>query len=319
MKELIYLDTSILHSFIAQSQGGLPQSTQVERQEQVTETSQNTTGFAARSFTEMQGDTGTLSIPGLVKSPSGRVRVRIQPGRHSSESISLSELESGKEIISKQLHDNALESFEKYLSEQNKLFDLSESNLEGKFIKITEGFKIVDFRYLRKIIQTEALIDFMFMKQTEEVAAASVETNNSSNGKEKAVKKAALNQIQNTLNRQKGLMKSNFEFIEKSLDYLNDILPTESFLLMGNTIAPLKNEFLREKANELMFKYGGLNTNLKITMLGKVTHKIEDTSMPNISSDPFFEFPKILSSVLGSLGIIEEGNLIISPIAIYFE
>jgi hypothetical protein len=316
MKELIYLDTSFLHSFIAQSQGGLPTSTSHERQEQATHTNQKTTGKSDKSFTQFEADTGSLSIPGLIKSPSGRLRVRIQPGKNSSESISLSELESGKEIISKQLHDNALETFEQYLSEEKQLFNISEENLEGKFIKTVSSFKIIDFQYLRKIIQTDTLIRFMFMNQDEEIQSVKEELK-SLPKQDKNLKQAAFIQYENKVNQEKRKMKSDFEFIEQSLNYINDILPTEAFIIMGNVVAPLKSEYLREKANELMFKYGG--SNLQVTMLGKVTHKIEEISMPDLTKDPFFEFPKILSAVLSPLGVINEGDLIISPVAIYFE
>lgn len=43
--------------------------------------------------------------------------------------------------------------------------------------------------------------------------------------------------------------------MEDSIDYLNDILPTEAFIMVDNIIAPLKNEYLREKAKTLAFKY----------------------------------------------------------------
>lgn len=318
MKELIYLDTAFLHSFIAQSQGGLPQSTQLERQEQVTETSQQSTGYASRSFTEMQGDTGSLSIPGLVKSPSGRLRVRIQPGKTSSDTFSLSELESGKEIISKQLHDNALEAFEEHLSSQNQLHDISDIDLEGKFIKISSSFKIIDFKYLRRILQTDTLMEFMYKKQDEELERLRNEVKQSEK-QQRAIKQAALTQFENQFKKVKSQMKDNFVFMEKSIDYLNDILPTESFIIMEDTIAPLRGEFLRERANELMFKYGGASSSLQVTMLGKVTQEIKSTSMPDLKADPLFEFPQILTGALSPLGVIKKGDYIVSPVAIYFE
>ncbi|MCG2990856.1 hypothetical protein, partial [Escherichia coli] len=86
---------------------------------------------------------------------------------------------------------------------------------------------------------------------------------------------------------------------------------------MGNKIAPLKNNFLRETAKELMFKYGEESEDIKINMIAKVTRVISSTSMPDLSQgDPFFEFPQILNAILGPIGIINKGDLVVSPIAI---
>ena len=89
---------------------------------------------------------------------------------------------------------------------------------------------------------------------------------------------------------------------------------------MDDVILPLKSEHLRETAKELIFKYGEIGSSLRITMIGKVTREITTTAMPDFhNGNPFFEFPQILSGVLGSLGLINSGDLIVSPVAIYFE
>lgn len=319
LKELIYLDTSFLHSFIAQSNGGLPQTTQVEKQEQVTESSQKSTGFSARNFTELEGDTGSIGIPGILKAPSGKMRVRLQPGKNSSETISLTDLESGKEIISKQLHDNALELFEEYLSSGEGLYDLSASDLEGKYVKLTSEFKLIDFVYLNKIIQKDTLLYFMYEQRATEIAATKELLKGMPNGEEKKLQREEINRQQKQFEQEKTLMEQQFDDLEKALNYLMALLPNESFLLMENALAPLKKNYLRESANELMFKYGGVESKIKVTMLGKVTQNLQSITMPTFAQDPFSEFPDFVTNLLGSLGIVKEGDKIISPVAIYFE
>src|SRR5690606_9943566 len=121
--------------------------------------------------------------------------------------------------------------------------------------------------------------------------------------KQKNLNKAKIHQMKNQLTQEKNRLKSQFEFINESLVYLNEILPTESFVKMHNVIAPLKYDFLREKSSELMFKYGN-NNKTKATLIGKVTNIIKTVDMPNLEKDPFFEFPKVLAGVLYPLGVI---------------
>lgn len=319
MKEIIYLDTGVLHSFLAQNNDGLPMESSNERSEEVTDSTKNEKGYNSRSYVDAKLKTGNVNIPFIFQTPEGEFRARLQPGPFATEGTVMSQTETGKEIISKQLHDNALVQFEKYLTESGEIHDLSEENLEGKFIKCTTDFKIIDFKYLQKIMQTDKLIEFMFTKDQEQLDSLKTEIDKIKD-KTKSLQTARFQSEKSRLDKQKKTMKDQFSFLEKSLEYLNDILPTDAFIIIGNTIAPLKNEYLREKAKELTFKYGGAKSNLKITMVGKVTSKVDSVETPDFNgANAFFEFPKLLSTVLHPLGVINEGDLIVSPIAIYFE
>jgi hypothetical protein len=319
MKEIIYLDTGVLHSFLAQNNDGLPTATSNERGEEVNDIHEKSKGFNSRTAFETKLKTGKFEIPVLLKTPEGEAKLVLQPGRFSSKKAVISQTETGKEIISKQLHDNALEVFETHLKKEDLLFSTNDPALEGKFVKCVSSFKIIDFKYLKSILQPKALVEFMFIKSEEEIEKAEREIKKAPKEQQPTMK-AYVNQLTSKVKAEKKLIEEQLIFAEKSINYLNDILPTESFILMENTIAPLKNEYLREKASELMFKYGGTSTNLQMTMIGKVTQKVNGVGMPDFSgNDTFFEFPKILSAVLNPLGIINEGDLIISPIAIYFE
>ncbi|MBO1515676.1 DUF6414 family protein [Metabacillus bambusae] len=319
MKEIIYLDTGMLHSYIAQHYDGLPTETSNERGEEVKDVNEQDHGYKSGTSIEARIKSGKFEIPAFIKTPEGEIKVRWQPGEFMSEKAVISQTETGKEIISKQLHDNALETFENYLENENILYDINDTDIEGKYVKLTSSFKIIDFNYLKKILQTDKLIEFMFMKQDEELKSIKDEVKAVQEKQLKARQQALLNQVSSDLNSKKAEMRGQFQFIEKSMDYLTDILPTNSFIVMENTIAPLKDDYLREKANELMFKYGTSSTNIYLTMVGKVTNKIDSIELPNFDKDPFFSFPKILNMVLNPLGVVNEGDLIISPVAIYFE
>jgi hypothetical protein len=320
MKELIYLDTNFLHSFVAQLQDGLPVNVSYETLEEIRDEKELQEGEKSGAFIEGGIKLGELEIPLIFKSPTGQLKARLQPGLFSSEKINLSQLESGKEIISKQIHDNALNHFEKYLDENKLLFNSLENEPIGKVVKCKSNFKIVDIQYLKNIIQTDKLIEFMFMQQYKKLEILKEQVKNMPSSKEKNIQNAKIKTVEGKINEQKESLKEQFSFVKNALEYLTGILPTESFILMENLIAPLKNEFLREKSNELMFKYGGEESNLQITLIGKVTNKINKVELPDFSGeDALIRIHEIINAILYPIGVIKQGDFVVSPIAIYFE
>jgi hypothetical protein len=320
LKELVYLDTSFIHSFIAQNNDGLPTNISREMNEEVSESKELEQGFKSGSFIEGKFTVGEFEIPLLFKSPSGGLVSRVQPGNFSSEKITLSQLESGREIISKQLHDNALSQFEKYLTDKNLAKDISDNPKPGDYIKVTSSFKIIDFKYLQTVLDPDSLIEFAFNESEEGLKKLKEEISNIKNSKEKQVRLAELRHIENELKNAKSSMKKQFDFLIKALSYLSKILPTDSFVLMNKIISPLKNEYLREKPQELLFKYGGGTSSIEVTLIGKVTKEITKTKMPDLNSvDALYEFPSVVNAVLHEISLINTGDFIVSPIAIYFE
>lgn len=320
MKELIYLDTNFLHSYVAQAHDGLPINISHENVEEIRDTKELEEGEKSGAYIEGSFKFGELEIPLIFKSPTGTIKTRLQPGLFSSERVSLSQLESGKEIISKQLHDNALNQFETFLTQEELLCEITDDDLVGKFIKFKSEFKIIDFEYLLNVIKPETLVEFMFTDEEKQLDELKKQAENKPQGKEKAITKGVYQEFKNKLRRQKDEYKEQFSFIEKALKYLEDILPTQSFILMDNIIVPLKNECLREKSSELMFKYGGGTSSLKITMVGKVTSKIDSVEAPELNGvDGFIRFPELINAVLHSLGVLNKDDLVVSPVAIYFE
>lgn len=315
MKEIIYLDTGVLHSYIAQHYDGLPTETSNERGEEVRDTNEQEQGYKSGTSIEARLKSGKFEVPGFLKTPEGDLKFTWQPGEIISEKAVMSQTESGKEIISKQLHDNALEVF----LENNEFYAIDYPEIQGKLIQCTSEFKIIDFSYLKSMIQPDALLEFMYKEQEDKLSEIKKQIDYNKNNQEKNKLKALYTQFSNEFSNQKKDLKDQFNFMAKAINYLNDILPNESFMVLGKSLAPLKSEFLRETSKELMFKYGGSNSSIQVTMIGKVTNRIDSIEMPDLSINPFFEFPKILNSVLNPLGVINKGDLIVSPIAIYFE
>jgi hypothetical protein len=314
------MDTEFLNSFIAQTYDGLVTETSMESAEGVYEDSILEQGENSNSFIEGRFKTGELDIPLILKSPSGELVTRIQPGTYSSEKVTLSQTESGKEIISKKLHDNALSKFEDFLYENEILKEDNSTVVEGDFIKIKSEFQIVDFSYLENIINPEKLTEFTHLESLENIKNV-----------ENQFKAAQKSELKNHLKNQLKLLKSKvddeiksfkeqLQIIKSAIEYIQDILPSSSFIKMKNILLPLKEEFLRGSSKDIVFKYGGKNTNVDLTLVGKVTKKITETELPKFDNHfEFYQFSELINYVLSSMNILNKGDYIVSPISLYFE
>ncbi|MGE7874823.1 DUF6414 family protein [Bacillus paramycoides] len=331
MKELIYLDKEFLHSFIAQTNDGLITTKSTELQEQRTETHQESKGAQSRGFTEIQGDSGKFEIPAFLKSPSAKITTRIAPGKNFSESFSIADLEAGKEIISTQLHDNALNDFEKYLHNEEliKVIGDISSNLtleSGTYIKTTSHFTAMNFEVIEKMLG-DHFFEIILHNFKAEKEKSIQEVENDVNIKP-AQKKVAIQLINKQFKSIEESQTSEIKQVKTMLEYINQTVPAKAFFKMEKFFIPLKQTFLRENIDELIFKYGQKNSSVKATLIGKVTRKIsiEETQFPdfsNMTSQPpqnvfgaFLGFPL---GILGTFDVIKANDFIVSPVAIYFE
>lgn len=304
MKEIIYLDTSFLNSFIAQTNNGLPTNHVRELLEQETNTSIDATQRESSHEASGKASTGSISIPAVFSTPSGELNYKYNIKSKIDSSVSLSQLDAGKEIISKQLHDNALLDFESYLEENHRY--CTNLNFEakqlGEFIKITHPFDIFDINYIRNLYKVDLLTELMTLNQ---IPPAHV--------KDKS--------------KWKPRLEPGVEMGMKGFDllfrYLSNIIPSSLCIKQGKFFSPLKEEYIRGNNSDIIFKYG-TQSSLKITVIGKTTRIFDqfdidmfsengDLSKASIAINVFFQ------EVLDQIRLIKKGDIIVSPIAIYFE
>lgn len=279
MKEFVYLDSTFLHSFIAQIYGGLPSNVTNETQESRTET--QTDSKQKEILSEIQG-----SINAVV----ANMGAKITPKETRGESLSLAQLEVGKEIISKQLHDNAVDELIEHLREIDLLIDSPTKVNIDKYILYRSPFKIIDLEYLKIFTK----------KEFSQLLGLNKQNKHSGN------------------NHHGGM---SIDQIGKILDFFSEIMPSDIFIKQDGLLSPLKKEYLRVQPKELLFKYSD-KTN--ICLLGKVTKEI-DSSV--ILGD--FQFKSLLSisdmmmgmasGLMAQFEVINMGDYIVSPIAIFFE
>ncbi|MDR9852867.1 hypothetical protein RJP21_04520 [Paenibacillus sp. VCA1] len=303
MKEIIYLNTEFLHSFMAQQFEGLPISTTMENSQQDTTTSNDSVQKKSAHAIEGEIKSGDFSIPGIFSTPSGRAKYKYGIDSQLSETFTLAQVEAGKEIISKQLHDNALDEFEKYLVENSALHEIDSNsdrgeNYIGKYIKLESSFILFDLKYVKNLTNSTLLKKFFKIPGI-----------------------ASPQQYKNGKLSPK--LESGFLMMDTLLEYLESILPTNLFLKQGNFVSPLKSDFLRESSSELNFKYGE-DSKLKVCVIGRVTKVFDSFDAGLFKEEGNFNdlsgaINDMIHMLLNQINTIEAGDLIISPVAIYFE
>ncbi|MFD2172431.1 DUF6414 family protein [Tumebacillus lipolyticus] len=324
MKELVYLDTSFLHSFIAQMKSGLPTSTNLEMHEQETKTNSTTTGADRNHEISTEGSLGQLDI-GFMKTPSLKGTYKFGQKRTQTSGFTLSQLEAGKEIISKQLHDNALQEFESYLHESDLLLTSIDPNLEidpGTYVQIKASFSIIDLGYFKDMVNgdfVDLVVDMSEISSVIQQEIEILEQQNLPSKQFKERKKQLLQSFESALENQ----RQEFGKMVRLLEFASKALPTEAMMRVENFVVPLKSTFLREKTQELIFKYGMGKQELEIVLLGKITRKYEGLFTDHFKANGVMkglaEFFEAIEGMWTGLEILEEGNYIVSPIAIYFE
>lgn len=116
-------------------------------------------------------------------------------------------------------------------------------------------------------------------------------------------------------------IEKNVEFISIAIQYLENVLPTKIFLKQDRYISPLKLKYLRESSTELIFKYGKRSF-IDATVVGKVTRifdSLDATILDGSMNVTSYITKNIIDVALNSIMIIKKGDIIISPVAIYFE
>ncbi|QOT12943.1 hypothetical protein JNUCC32_13350 [Paenibacillus sp. JNUCC32] len=307
MKEIIYLNTDFINSFMAQKYKGLPLSNITEHMQQDTQTNSDVAKKSGTNDIQGEASTGGVDIPFIISSPSGKIIYKYSGNKQYEEAVSLTQTDAGKEIVSKQLHDNALDDYEEYLVEKQLLNIITDStNIEeqiGNYVKITSHFSLFDLEYIRNLTDPDS------MKNLIRIASNTANSNQNS-GKQNS-------------KQQNSQLEQGIKAVEVVMKYLSSILPTKLYLKQGNYIAPLKSDYLRESSQELNFKYGE-GSGIKVTLIGRVT-KIFESFETNIFeeqgnfADLSSSIHGIVELILSQMKSIKKGDAIVSPVAIYFE
>ncbi|EHK2440946.1 hypothetical protein KCL46_000969 [Clostridium perfringens] len=280
MKHFVYLDLDILNSYLSQINEGLLKNHVKEVTDNVKSEKTETDLPGKTSFTTNMG------IP-LVKMIFSEDKDTL------TTTNTLSQIESGRELIEKMLHDNAFDQLEKYLVENNLLVSSDKVKI-GEYISEESDFLVRDLEYILEIY-TDEFINFMGDTAITDTASQTIN---------KAKRKS-------TIEEQKK--------VRRIFSIANNILPYSKFILANDLLIIINDKYLRECLKEIRFNYSS-----KIKIVGQYTSKLSDAiNKEKNKKDSFSDLFSSLDNVWQEF-YINQLNLnndmkIIKPIALYFE
>ncbi|MFE6167047.1 hypothetical protein ACFVP8_04115 [Viridibacillus arvi] len=318
MKEIIYLDTNIMNSMLAQLDQGIVNSFSLENsdQEEVTESSNSTSGLKAAVEAGVKLSTGIL--------PGGSVTLKGNGGGNKTESEGVSKTfsEGQKDILNKAFHDYALEVLFGKLEEQGLLIRGNDYR-EGDLFTEVNGFRFYDFDLIQKAMDLEIWQTIMGLTipnrgiSYEQALKILNKTKHTAKEREQIEIATLTVEEHENMTEMTKLIKDFNKLGSLSSNLLNDL----SVIKVENKIGLIKKEFLRESAEALSFR---TDDKRKAKMLMRVIG-VKQNVYSGEEAFTFFEqdidtIPNLmLDIVLGSFKIINSGDLLVTPIAIYYE
>lgn len=323
MKEIIYLDTDIMNSLLAQLDQGLIDNYSIEELASTTESSSATTdsgtdhGFKGG----LTFDTGAL--------PGGSMDFSFNKGGKETEGQISSQgfTESQRDLLNKQFHDYSLDILIMKLHDEKLI---KEDHIqEGDLIQNEGQFDFYDFSLIKKAANADTWDKMMrwediemendFTDHEAQKISNKIKKGHSLTKKENRIKKEAL--IAHEANIERRKITKVMSMLEDHSSITNKLFKNLTFVKTNNLVGLLKKDFLRESTESLSFR--GKNTR-KAKFLGRVIgvkdEIINDTNLSDFTPSEINRIPNILLNILlGSFNILEVGDILISPIAVYYE
>lgn len=296
MKEIIYLDTNLVNSLLAQQNAGLVTKLVNEDGESDAKTEGST------EQTTISSDVG---LSALLKATGGYSSTNV-------DSYNFVFSKSNKNLVETALDDYSLDLLITGLEAKN-LIKHSDYQ-DGGLISVSGELTVFNFEQLAETSDLEE-IGFLLPEYDEFKALKS--EYGKIKGKEKHLRRAK--EIQESLSTNGWNI---FETIKHMSVYLKKLLPETNLIKISNTFSMLPLEFLRVQSVQLSFMQFGKR---KIKMLGICSSTFDEQIPSDFShmedSNLMLKYAPttILNIILGSFGMIDKDDHLVRPIAIYFE
>lgn len=305
---LAQLDEGLINNFTMESSS----------QETNGETTQSTRSSNGQLNANVKVSTGIL--------PGGSFRFGARKGNGGTESeiYSTSILEGQKDILNKAFHDHALEILIRKLKERNLLVEGNNRFKEGDLFFYESTFKFYDFDLLKNSINAEAMKKIYFMEieqydlSYEEAKKLLAKKN--PNAADRA-KMAEANIIVATVEGVKPIV-SMYEQLHSLGKYASELLSGMALIKAGKNIGLVSKDSLRESSQALTFRIdNSRQAKMLFRVIGKKNIVIDGNSaMPNLEEKDLDKVPNMMMDIiLGSFKIIEAGDYMVTPLAIYYE
>lgn len=288
MKRFLYLNSDTLSSYMSQIDDGLIKNK--------IETLKNDSERLNSTKTLIEGQ-ASADLKILGKGIEADVDSSLESNRQKKSSDSYSN------SMEKIIFDEAVEKFEKYLSD-NHCLEVIDSI--GNFIKIEKEMFIVDLEYYKNIFSNDSILNFIKTSTVNErYITKESEIVKTGNGNKATYDKDKLyKEIKKEVDKE-------YDEVSKNIEAVLNIVPYNKFGIMDDYLISLDDEYFRDKTKVVAFKYGG-----KMTLLGHLTN-IVNNDVNSDESNIFSTFPSIINTFM--LTFFNKKQIkIVHPIAIYY-
>lgn len=298
MKEIIYLDTKLINSLLAQLDQGL-----ILKQIAEENTSQS-------NHDEISRKKG--------RSMAGKVNAAVASGTvsNSNEEVDKSALvysHGNRELVETVINDYSLDIL---INKINPLISDINECAEGGFIKEEDYFKAYDFSLLKNAMDLKSL-EFLVSDEKEEYEKVNKELSRLKR-QNPAKNKQKIQELQDQLDVS---TVYNFERLHKLSSYVESLLSDCKIIKIGKTLSICEQENIRIPRSSLSLLN---NSKRKATIIGIVASDIENkTNFEQFTDDPnqllAHGSSTFINIVTSSFEITQNGDKFVRPIAIYFE
>ncbi|MBM7607538.1 hypothetical protein JOD29_000782 [Lysinibacillus composti] len=319
MKEIIYLDTEIMNSMLAQLDQGLVNNFSMES------SNQETTGEATQSTRHSSGGltAGVKVSSGFLPGGSFQLGGKSDAGGNESESYTTTFLEGQKDILNKAFHDHALNILISKL-EDNELLIRGTNVNEGDLFLLDSQFKFYDFELMKKSLSADFFEKFMLFGISPE-NKMSIEEAKRITGKKNhnAQERQKLDEARKIVTAHQIISPiiNVFDQLNSLGHFASELLTDLSLIKADKNIGLLKKDCLRESAESLSFRTdNSRNAKMLLRVIGKKNNIFDGNSVMKFAENDIDMFPNImLDIILGSFKILEKNDVLVTPIAIYYE
>ncbi|MDO6849226.1 hypothetical protein Q4S57_14795 [Priestia megaterium] len=321
MKDIIYLDTEIMNSMLAQLNNGLITnfSSEQSSQESETEGQQSLRGESAGLNAGAKVGTGALGGFNL------NIGAKIGSQGTESSNTSRSFLEGEKDILNKTFDDYALDVLENKLVEDD-LLKHGPNFTEGDLYLGEAPFRFIDFSILKNLLNYNSIQNIMLHNDESSIldldeALKIIEKKKK--GKLSAKEQQKMSEAEKMIEDYENILPviKTFKNIQLFSEYTSEALGDLSIIRAGDTVGFIKKQFLRESPISLSFRTDKTRSvKFIVRIIGRKDIVYNGENVPELKGDELDLIPNmVLDIILGSFKIINEGDLLVTPIAIYYE
>lgn len=320
LKEIIYLDTDIMNSLLAQLDQGVISSISHEQSSQLNE------GEEVKSSKTKKSRLGGGLKVNSGALPGGELHLKADLGNGGDEEESYSRgiLEGQRDILNKAFHDYSLNILLKKLEENDLLYNKNNDDLtEGNLLLGKSTFRFYDFDLINRAVDSNAFEQIMLLDingvDLDYKNAKRIISKKNLNARERELKKLALRVVE-THDSTRPIVKV-MEALNAIGTFGSNLLKDLTLIKTDDKIGLLKKSYLRESVEALSFR---TKRDREVKYLARIIGKkdviFDGSTIPNFNTNDLDAIPNMmLDIILGSFDIIEKGDLLVTPIAIYYE